>query len=102
MLQWTRELPIDGEPADMLALIEDNARWVEHSPQVPKLLLTFEGAPLSRGARIAAWTANPPPGLSVLECGVAGHHSPEDRPHEIAQAIQQITSARGREPAQSL
>lgn len=91
MLQWTRELPIDGEPADMLAVIEDNARWVEHSPRVPKLLLTFETAPLSRGPRIAAWTASPPPGLTVLECGVAGHHAPEDRPLEIAQAIRELS-----------
>lgn len=96
MLQWTRELPIDGEPADMLALIEDNAHWVEHSPTVPKLLLTFETAPLSRGARIAAWTATPPAGLTVAECGVAGHHAPEDRPLEIARAIQQTMSARGK------
>jgi haloalkane dehalogenase len=87
MLQWTRELPIDGEPADVLAVVEANAGWVEQSGATPKLVLTFEGAPLSRSARLSRWSENPPGGLRVLGLGKAGHHAPEDVPLEIAAAL---------------
>ncbi len=87
MLQWTRELPIDGQPADVLAVVEDNARWIENSPAVSKLLLTFETAPLSRSARIVAWTSRAPANLRVVALGPAGHHAPEDAPVEIAAAL---------------
>jgi haloalkane dehalogenase len=44
MLQWTRELPIDGEPADVTAVVERNARWIANSPSIPKLLITSRAA----------------------------------------------------------
>lgn len=87
LLQWTRELPIDGEPADVLAVVEQNALWVEQSAGTPKLILTFEGAPLSRAARTARWKQEPPPGLTVVALGKAGHHAPEDAPHAISASL---------------
>ena len=87
MLQWTRELPIDGEPADVLAVVEQNAHWVEQSPETPKLVLTFRGAPLSSAARITRWAATPPARLRVVALGPAGHHAPEDAPREIGAAL---------------
>lgn len=87
MLQWTRELPIDGEPADVLAVVEENARWVERSAATPKLVLTFEGAPLSRASRIRTWADEPATNLQVMPLGPAGHHAPEDVPRDIAAAL---------------
>jgi haloalkane dehalogenase len=90
MLQWTRELPIDGEPADVLNVVEENARWVEHSEGTPKLVLTFEGAPLSGSRRIADWKESPPPALRVRALGeAAGHHAPEDAPQAIGEALRE-------------
>ncbi|MDF3066475.1 MAG: alpha/beta fold family hydrolase [Polyangiaceae bacterium] len=89
MLQWTRELPIDGEPGDVLAVVDDNARWLEQSSTIPKLVLTFEAAPLSQGSRLAAWIQSPPARLNVVALGPAGHHAPEDAPLDIAAALRE-------------
>lgn len=37
-LTWPRELPIDGEPEYMSALIKENERWLS-GPEVPKLFI---------------------------------------------------------------
>src|SRR5215207_511319 len=41
-LVWPREIPIDGEPADVVELVNGYDRWLASSDDVPKLLLTFE------------------------------------------------------------
>lgn len=84
MLQWTRELPIDGEPADVLAVIERNAQWLATTPSIPKLLLTFEGGGLSSTPASIAWAQGK---LEIAALPPAGHHAPEDAPMEIAKAI---------------
>jgi len=43
MLQWPREIPIEGEPADVAAVITRNGEWLATTPALPKLLLTFDG-----------------------------------------------------------
>lgn len=83
VLQWPREVPIDGEPADVAAVLERNAAWLTTS-KVPKLLLTFDGAPLSSAPGVVAWAQGR---LEVVALGPAGHHAPEDAPGKIAQAI---------------
>ncbi|MFF7972680.1 hypothetical protein [Streptomyces sp. NPDC007905] len=58
------------------------------SPEVPKLLLTFEGSPtLLIGPETADWCATHLAGLETVHCGPAGHHATEDRPAEIAAAV---------------
>ena len=41
MLVWPRELPIEGEPADVVAIVEDYGRWMATS-SVPKLFVAAE------------------------------------------------------------
>jgi haloalkane dehalogenase len=84
LLQWPRELPIDGEPPEVAAVVERNARWIESSPKIPKLLLTFAGGGLSNAPAIAEWARGK---FDVTTLGPAGHHAPEDAPTEIARAI---------------
>jgi hypothetical protein len=38
MLTWTRELPIAGEPADVVSVVDSYARWLSTSP-IPKLFI---------------------------------------------------------------
>ena len=38
MLVFPREIPIDGEPADVRAIVDDSARWLAQTP-IPKLLV---------------------------------------------------------------
>jgi haloalkane dehalogenase len=87
MLQWPREIPIDGAPADVAAVVEDNGRWLSSSTEVPKLLLTFDGTALSNAPAVVAWAQRTASSLEVVPLGAAGHHAPEDAPEAIGGAI---------------
>jgi len=85
LLQWPREIPIDGEPADVVAVIEANARWLA-TTATPRLLITVDGGSLSPPT-LAPWAAAAFPGLAIRQVGPAGHHAPEDVPAELAATI---------------
>ncbi|MFD5318758.1 haloalkane dehalogenase [Streptomyces sp. NPDC127098] len=88
VLAWARQLPLGGEPAELVARIEKYDAWLAASADVPKLLLTFEGSPtLLIREEVAAWCAENIAALETVHCGASGHHAPEDRPAEIAAAI---------------
>lgn len=92
LLQWTREIPVDGEPADVVSVVTRYDGWLASSPRVPKLLLQFEPPPGRQqsptgAAAMIDWARAHVSGLEIEELGVAGHHAPEDRPEEIAGAI---------------
>ncbi len=85
LLQWPRELPIDGEPADIVALVGENAAWLERTSGIAKLLLTFDGKGLSNAPAVVAWAKKA--GFEVIALGDAGHHAPEDAAAPIGEAI---------------
>jgi haloalkane dehalogenase len=88
LLAWARQIPVGGEPAGLIDRIESNDEWLGASPEVPKLLMTFEGAPsLLITPAMADWCTSHIASLEIAACGQAGHHAPEDRPTEIAAAI---------------
>ncbi|GAA5187193.1 haloalkane dehalogenase [Rugosimonospora acidiphila] len=89
LLRWARAMPLDGEPADVVARIERYDRWLAESPDVPKLLLTFEPGPGSMMTpEQLDWCVTTIAGLEVEKFGVpAGHHAPEDEPEAVASAI---------------
>ncbi|WP_214402346.1 haloalkane dehalogenase [Pseudonocardia lacus] len=88
LLAWARSMPVDGDPPDVHARVEAYDKWLATSPDVPKLLLTFSGHPtLMVGPRAVEWCRANIAGLDVVDGGVAGHVAPEDRPAEIAAAI---------------
>lgn len=87
MLAWTRELPLDGEPADVVAVVERYRRWMAESPEVPKLLLAVEngvglGSPEMIGEAAEAFAS-----AEVVSVGPGGHHIPEDQPEAIGTAV---------------
>jgi len=83
MLQWTRTLPLDDEPAEIMAVIASNRAWLE-ATRVAKLLLTFDGGGLSNSPAVVAWANQH---MAVRALGAAGHHAPEDAPEAIADAL---------------
>jgi haloalkane dehalogenase len=88
ILAWARQIPLGGEPAELVARIEAYDAWLATSTSVPKLLMTFQGSPtLLIGEEMANWCAANIAALEVVSCGKAGHHAPEDRPEEIAAAV---------------
>jgi haloalkane dehalogenase len=88
ILAWAQQLPLGGEPVELVARIQAYDAWLATSIDVPKLLMTFEGSPtLLIGNEMADWCAANIATLEIVSCGKAGHHAPEDRPEEIAAAI---------------
>lgn len=86
VLQWPREIPVDGEPADVAAVIERYDEWLARPSGAPALLLTFGDTGLS-APKIVEWARSNLTALEVVPLGRAGHHAPEDAPDAIAQAI---------------
>jgi haloalkane dehalogenase len=88
ILAWARQLPLGGDPAELVARIEAYDEWLGASADVPKLLLTFEGSPtLLIGPELEKWCAANIASLDIVHAGEAGHHAAEDRPKEIATEI---------------
>jgi haloalkane dehalogenase len=84
LLAWQRQLPLGGDPAATVARINNYDEWLRASPDVPKLLLTFEGSPtLLITKDLATWCATNIAALDIVPCGEAGHHAAEDNPKQI-------------------
>ena len=82
-LTWPREIPVNGEPADVLAVIEDNNRWLAESP-IPKLYIHVEPETVMKG-HVLDHVRTFPNQTEVLVRGL--HYVQEDSPHEIGEAL---------------
>lgn len=88
LLQWPRAMPLDGEPADVVARISAYGEWLANSVDVPKLMLSFESGPgTMMGPELIEWCIANVSGLEVVGHGPAGHHTPEDQPEAIAASL---------------
>ncbi|MCY4592963.1 MAG: haloalkane dehalogenase [Alphaproteobacteria bacterium] len=100
-LTWPRQIPIDGTPGDVTAIVRDYADWLSTSP-LPKLFINAEPGAILVGAQREFCRSWP----NQTEVTVAGSHFiQEDSPGEIAQAIAAWLDAQapavGRAPARS-
>lgn len=76
LLRWARSMPLDGDPADVVARIERYDEWLATTTEVPKLLLTFEPGPgAMMTQQIVGWCAANIAALEVERLGPAGHHT---------------------------
>jgi haloalkane dehalogenase len=82
-LVWPRQIPIDGEPADVTAIVERYSRAMVHSP-LPKLLIVGEPGAIMRG-RALEFCRSWPNQTEVTVSGV--HFLQEDSPDEIGKAL---------------
>ena len=82
-LTWPREIPIDGEPADVVAIVDGYARWLAGS-DLPKLFINADPGVILVGAQRESCRAWP----NQREITVKGSHFlQEDSPMEIGEAI---------------
>ena len=82
-LTWPRQIPIDGEPADVVAVAQDYSDWLAGS-DVPKLFINAEPGALITGATREFCRAWP----NQTEVTVKGSHFiQEDSPAEIGAAL---------------
>jgi haloalkane dehalogenase len=83
MLTWPRQIPIDGEPADVTAIVNAYADWLRQSP-LPKLFVNAEPGAILIGPQRKFCRQWP----NQQEVTVTGSHFiQEDSPHEIGAAI---------------
>ncbi len=86
LLQWAREIPIEGQPDDVAQLMAAAARHLHASP-VPKLLVHAPPGALVT-PEVVDWCTTQLSNLSAVDVGrPAGHFLPEDRPGEVAEAL---------------
>ncbi|HEB88409.1 MAG TPA: haloalkane dehalogenase [Deltaproteobacteria bacterium] len=82
-LTWPREIPIEGEPADVTRIVQDYANWLAGA-EIPKLLIRADPGAILRGELLETCRAWP----NQEEICVKGtHFIQEDSPHEIGQGI---------------
>ena len=82
-LTWPRELPIDGEPNDVVEIVQAYADWLK-ATDLPKLFVNAEPGAILRGDQREFCRSWP----NQQEVSVKGiHFIQEDSPDEIGQAI---------------
>jgi len=82
-LTWPREIPIDGEPADVVEVVQSYADWLS-AADVPKLFVNADPGAILTGDQREFCRSWP----NQAEVTVRGNHFlQEDSPVEIASAI---------------
>ena len=82
-LSWPRNIPIEGEPADVVAIVDDYGGWLDES-DVPKLFVNAEPGAILRG-RVRDFVRSWPNQTEVTVPGT--HFLQEDSPDEIGIAV---------------
>lgn len=82
-LTWPREIPIDGEPADVVATVARYARWLSES-SIPKLFINAEPGVILTGAQREFCRTWPNQDEITVE---GSHFIQEDSPDVIGRAI---------------
>src|SRR5262245_4976474 len=83
-LTWPRQIPIEGEPADVTAIAAAYADWLATS-NVPKLFVKAEPGLLIAGGANLDFARRLPAQTEVTVAGL--HFLQEDSPDEIGRAI---------------
>ena len=82
-LSWPREIPLAGEPAEVVAIVEAYGKWLSQS-KVPKLLIAADPGSILTGEPLAFARSWP----NQSEVSVSGlHFIQEDSPGEIGEAL---------------
>lgn len=83
-LNWPRQIPIDGEPPEMVELVSGYGRWLETTDSLPKLFINAEPGSILIGPQREYCRSWP----NQQEVTVKGtHFIQEDSPVEIGQAV---------------
>jgi haloalkane dehalogenase len=85
VLQWPREVPIDGKPADVHRTVSEYSQKLQAS-DIPKLMLTAKPGAILPPEK-AAWCQEHFPNLRTVDLGKGTHFVQEDHPHKIGEGI---------------
>ncbi len=83
-LTWPRQIPLDGEPADVALIVQSYADWLNDSAELPKLFVDAKPGAILTGAQRDFCRGWP----NQIEVIVAGSHFiQEDSPDAIGRAV---------------
>ena len=83
-LTWPRQIPIDGEPADVVAIVDAYAQWLAAADALPKLFVNADPGVILTGPQREFCRQWP----NQREVTVRGSHFiQEDSPDEIGEAV---------------
>jgi haloalkane dehalogenase len=83
--RWPNEIPIAGEPADVVEAVETYNRWLK-TTELPKLLLyATPGAVLP--APLVQWCQQNLKNLTTADIGQGIHYLQEDNPHGVGSEL---------------
>ncbi len=82
-LTWPRQIPLDGEPADVVEIVKSYGEWLS-SADLPKLFINAEPGAILRGDA-ADFCRSWPNTTEITVKGV--HFVQEDSPDEIGQGV---------------
>jgi haloalkane dehalogenase len=83
-LTWPRQIPLDGDPADVAAIAAAYSEWLATS-SVPKLFIKAEPGGILAGDALVDFVRSFPAQTEVTVAGL--HFVQEDSPDEIGRAI---------------
>ena len=83
-LTWPREIPNEGDPADVTSIVDAYADWLKTSI-VPKLFLKAEPGGILAGSKVLEHARSLPAQTEVTVKGV--HFVQEDSPDDIGKTI---------------
>jgi haloalkane dehalogenase len=90
-LTWPRQIPVEGEPADVVEIVESYGAWLASS-DLPKLFVNAEPGAILTGEQREFCRSWP----NQQEVTVKGiHFIQEDSPNEIGQAVAKWRAALG-------
>ena len=82
--EWPREIHIEGDPADVTAIVDAYADWLKTS-SLPKLFVKAESGGILAGGKVLEHARSLPAQTEVTVKGV--HFVQEDSPDEIGRAV---------------
>jgi len=82
MLAWTRDLPIEGQPEDVVRIVDSYALWLSTSP-IPKLFIDADPAGFLIGAQREFCRAWPNQQTVTVQ---GAHFLQEDAPQAVGEA----------------
>lgn len=83
-LVWPREIPIDGQPAEVVAIVEGYGKWMSQS-NLPKLFIVGEPGRILAAGRGREFARSWPSQREVSIKGI--HYLQEDSPAELGAAL---------------
>jgi haloalkane dehalogenase len=88
-LTWPREIPVGGEPEDVVALVEEYGQWLAQSEALPKVFINADPGAILIGPQREFCRSWP----NQTEITVKGNHFiQEDSPQEIGEAVRDLVS----------